>query len=309
MSQFANTGTVLFAPGVDFTRPRFVLICGMARGGTTAVAAGIEAAGISMGSNLSNVKEDLLLKKAIESSDIVKDFQKYLDERTSSSCKAPYPSVGGKSPIAYRRILELTSFDGLGIVLVVRDPLSAALREVSSMFQPLDKSIDFFIRMYREIFEIARKSKSIHDYKPRIVMISYEKVLSAPHKTFQSLFEKLGYDYTDAAEMASKSITMIDLEPSGYLQESNLKPEYTIDVLTCQKVSGWCFFSKLPSVHAAITVKYDNQTLGTILCDKPREDKDISCGFDIDMNDFDINITDKNKIALFLGDSEFQLLP
>ena len=70
--------------GTDKFQIESFFICGMARGGTTSIAAGLEAAGIQMGNgDLSGVKEDIDFRKALEkcNAESNQPLKNYLNER------------------------------------------------------------------------------------------------------------------------------------------------------------------------------------------------------------------------------------
>ena len=132
-NEFANTGIYLYHKGCNKS-VNTICVCGMARGGTTAVAAGLEKAGIPMSLNgkLTNVKEDLEFHAAVKNSNSLKA---YIEKRVST---AKGNIIGCKYPGAYNFLNNFSEISNSAIVVIFRDPLAVAMRNASSMLTPME---------------------------------------------------------------------------------------------------------------------------------------------------------------------------
>ena len=170
MNDFTNAGVFIANPGFNYKRPRAFCVCGVARSGTSSVASGLEAAGIPMGRNLSNVKEDIDFRKSLENND-PEYFTKYLRSRLADPSRPADLPIGFKYPSAYKSINVLSKTNDLCIIVVTRDPVSVAIRNTESMFVPfstaLDEAISAFRELERNIKQVTGESTS-----SRIIFVS-----------------------------------------------------------------------------------------------------------------------------------------
>ena len=307
-NEFINTGVFIAHEGRNYVEPRAICVCGVARSGTTSVASGLEAAGIPMGGNLSNVKEDQNFRRSIQSDNPKKLFDEYLRRRLDDPNRANDLPIGFKFPDAYKSIEHISNTQGLCILATMRDPLAIAIRNTESVFQPFDVSLDQAIKGARNLYEkvqTARKGQC----KARIVFTSYEKILTTPHRTFEAIFTSSGLKPDVAIRLAKEASSAITNEPSEYRTESNLQPRYGIDINKLHGViSGWCYFQSSPNTHVKLQIRQDGVVIGECECNLPRPEFDgRRCGFRIDLNELTSVTAAENRIKIHIGQSTFQL--
>ena len=109
---FVNKGIFNVNSGSGSATNIFI-VCGLPRSGTTGVASAFEKAGISMGSRLSNVKEDQHFRSLLSRKDCESAVRDYFSARRKSEQEAF--ASGVKYPEAFKKIEELSGIDGLAI--------------------------------------------------------------------------------------------------------------------------------------------------------------------------------------------------
>ena len=131
---FKNSGFVEFSRPFGSRKPKGVIICGLPRSGTTAVAKCLQNAGFSLGKDLSNVLEDQEFRSCLTPFSN-NGLAAYINSRSESAGYFPWAA---KYPESYLEIPNLMSFQDMAIVVVTRDPLAMAKRNNISVFQEID---------------------------------------------------------------------------------------------------------------------------------------------------------------------------
>lgn len=307
-NEFINTGVFIAHEGRNYVEPRAICVCGVARSGTTSIASGLDAAGIPMGGNLSNVKEDQDFRRSIQSDNPKKLFDEYLRRRLDDPNRANDLPIGFKFPDAYKSIEHISNTQGLCILATMRDPLAIAIRNTESVFQPFDVSLDQALTGLRNLVQkVQSEAKKVCN--ARIIFVSYEKVLSSPGKTFKSIYESSGMPPNNALHLARKSTRAVTKDSRGYRMESNLQPDFKIDSGTpASLITGWCCFRTNPEKKVVLQIRSDNRVLGTTTCDLPREDLGGErCGFKFDLITPIKKDLDGDDLKIFIGESSFAL--
>jgi hypothetical protein len=297
-------------PGIHFAgiqsplieAPPAVVICGLPRSGTTAIAAGFRNAGFDLGSGLSNVIEDQAFRAAILSQDTNR-VRQYFGSRHKYSRTLP---VCVKYPDAYKSMpLISKSLPGVVFLVATRDPFCVAMRNNISMFADFStffrKSTNEYSRMYESVMEASGASP--------VLIVAYEKLLSSPALTFETVFTSILPGSANIVELAGRAKEAIQLNPDDYLAESNIKPCYSID-FSSVALSGYCYFKASPDRKVIIEVLSDNKLLSEIVCDLPREGLGADhpngmCGFYLSFTD--IGVDDISKIKVRIKGTSHQL--
>ena len=195
-----------------------------------------------MGSRLSNVKEDQHFRSLLSRKDCESAVRDYFSARRKSE-QETFAS-GVKYPEAFKKIEELSGIDGLAILVITRDPFLVAMRNVISVFMPVQKALVLAVDQFSDMIEKVIALRDI-PCKARVVIISYEKVIASPGGIFSVLHESLGLDGSSEsfAKAASQGILIDNL---AYLKESNLQPAYCIDQASEGRIEGWCLFRAAP---------------------------------------------------------------
>ena len=298
-SEFANTGIYLYHKG-DNKSANTICVCGMARGGTTAVAAGLEKAGIpiSLNGKISNVKEDLDFHAAVKSSNSLED---YIEKRIST---AKGKTVGCKYPGAYNFLENFTNISNTAIVVLFRDPLAVAMRNASSMLTPMDTSLETAIRNYNDIINAVRNSKH-PNFLPCIILLSYEKLVTSPQETFQKLYELCGLDKDIVTDLSIKSSAAVCLNSAPYLKESNIIENYLVDSLTSTNIKGKiCTQFSVPEITLELGYGNSSKYLHKCVIDGR------TALFDIDLRKVNLpdGTTEQSKLFLKIENTEHYLV-
>ena len=310
MNSFVNTGVMTFMLK-DFkkTNNLSIAVLGIPRSGTTSIAAGLENAGISFGQNLSNVKEDQYFKKAIQSIDSQIEIKKYFEDRRKAQ---PNQMIGCKFPEAYKKLENLIELENHVNIAIFRDPFSLALRNSKSMFENFDfsfnRAVENYMSYYQKIASVGKKNN--------LILVSYEKILSQSYETFHQIFSVL-LNSDQVKVKAKQAAEKIILNDSKYLNESNLRPKYNIDLAPLKKniLRGWIFYQASPNRIINLEVYYKSKVIKEINNQDLRIDlfeKKIhpngNCGFNFNLNNFDYHEKiDINQLSLKIKNTNFYL--
>ena len=154
---------------LDPQAPIAIVVLGAARGGTSAVAATMDALGVAMGRGaLPPVYEDLELALAIEDARET-DAQALIARRSTAS---PW---GFKRPGYSRHAADYHSRLGnVRYIAIFRDPLATAMRA------QLSSEADLLGTMRRTLAEYRRIKVFLRNAQAPALLVSYEKLLENP---------------------------------------------------------------------------------------------------------------------------------
>ena len=310
---FVNKGIYVVNSGSGSVIQSFV-ICGLPRSGTTGVASALEKVGISMGSCLSNVKEDQHFRSLLSREDCGSAVRDYFSARRALEHEAL--ASGVKYPEAFEKIEELSSIEGLAILVITRDPFLVAMRNVMSVFMPVEKALSLAVEQFRGMIEKVIALRNL-PCNARIVIMSYEKVIASPCDIFALLHELLELDGNSESfgKVASRGVLF---DNSAYLEESNLQPAYCIDKASAGRIKGWCFFRAAPGKPVMLRLqgsigemKIDKR----VVCNLLRKDllnKKIHptglCGFLLEVDEDIVKAYVKGAMKLQIEESGFSLM-
>lgn len=290
-------------PGIHFAGvksqlteiPPAVVICGLPRSGTTAIAAGFRKAGFDLGNGLSNVIEDQAFRNAVLTKDVAQ-VRQYFDRRRKEPSELP---VCVKFPDAYKSIpLIHKSLPGTVFIVATRDPFCVALRNNISMFADFSTFYRKSTYEYSKMFEAV----SIASGLSPILIVAYEKLLSSPVSTFDSVFSSVLPGIANITALAELASEAIELNPKDYLDESNIKPCFEIKYSE-SNISGYCFFKANPERSVILEIYSNSQVLLEIVCDQPCEGLTSAhptglCGFQLPLSTIGLANTSNFKIRI-----------
>ena len=202
-----DSGIQFIAHG-DQQKFRKVLITGLGRSGTSAVASIFHHIGFFLGTEANApIYEDILLRAAL-SEGRIEDILSSL-----SNDSERYPLFAWKDPKlfsdAVSKLIDSLNNDWL-LVLVFRDPVAIALRRVyqenAAFLHYLDRAVHFQNKLAR----FANKSN-----KP-LLLISYEKLLTQPERVIKGILEFIDYK-------AEQNVDVIDVQNKIRIDKDNYK--------------------------------------------------------------------------------------
>ena len=236
-----------------------VIVLGAARGGTTMVAAVLQALGVYMGERLGPVLEDVALSAAVESRDVAR----LTDIVTRRN--AAYPLWGWKRPSAleYGEVWQ-GCFRNPHIIAVFRDPFAIANRNRISMLS------DVFQNMERSVQQLGMLVNLLRRQKGPVLLSSYEKALAFPEIFVRAVEDFLDLD---AAERRAEAIRQINPAPQKYLETSRITHSSGhLDTVNDRICSGWACYSKHPGRPAKVQVFVNDRLVHIVAADRPRPD-------------------------------------
>lgn len=219
---------------------RTIIVLGVARGGTSMIAAVLANLGIPMGVGRESVVfEDVELANAIDS----KDFA--LLESVIESRNAKHAVWGFKRPSASLKMNRLAkSFRNPYFVVVFRDIFAIALRNKIAVKTDPYRDMHNSLRQYAEILDFIQSTRL------PTMLVSYEKALLKREAFVRALAAFVGIHDEVAINASFKAV---EPEPEKYLKNArSAKVIGVLDPLRKQRVGGW---AKPNSGEHAITVE------------------------------------------------------
>ena len=307
---FENEGVSVLRRGCSDNSqdpPTKLIVCGLPRSGTTGMVSCLASAGIPFGSNLSNVKEDQDFRRSLKGS--LQDVIEYFNGRDDET---ELGVIGVKFPEAYLELPLLSSLENCTILITTRDPFLVAKRNSLSVFGDIASLYKKSVSEYQALVNLVLGLDD--NVRAKIILVGYEKLLSSPRKVFESLHLELGLSVS-LSDFCSKAVDGIDLNPAGYLQESNLQPIYCIDSISNNLIRGWCFAKAAPYKVLTLKIKRQNGlVLSEHLTGQFRPDlleKNVhptgKCGFSIELTSEVIDSILSGSTKLFIEDSSYEL--
>ena len=245
-------------------KEKTVIVLGIARSGTTMLAEILSSIGIFMGEKLGVVKEDIELANAIEKKDLEK-AKRLINIRNKN-----YNMWGWKRPEAFEYYhLWKGLFRNPYIIIIFRDPLSVALRNMKSMNLDLMEGLNFYkIKLFKLIDFIEKVNRE----NIPIMLISYEKALLNSREFLEALFDFLDLN-DDKGSLFNKALSAINPSPEKYLDEARItKAKGAVDLITNKHCKGWAFYVHKPEVPAKIKVYINGNMVGETVANLHRKD-------------------------------------
>lgn len=283
-----NTGILSFRTS-EISALERVIICGLPRSGTTAMASVFEELGLSVGKSVSNVKEDVRFRGALQANNYKQTLATYSKNRAADTPDGnPWAAKFPEAYLSLEKISEVYPASSTAIIVLMRDPLSVALRNHLSVYLAAKHSVWKATQEYQDCVKACFNEKLACP----LIMVSYEKLLATPERVIRSTLDLLKLTFSD--ELIAKSVGSISVDNTNYLKESHLHLAYNIDSKGPDGIKGWCYLEATPArtVRLEVITK-EKKVLCSFLCDKPRPDVLESgkhptgqCGFELQPNDF-----------------------
>lgn len=268
-----NEGVLALNKPVTSPAEKTVVVLGVARSGTTAVASVLQALGVFMGERLGSVLEDVALSEAVEARD-GRRLRDLVNQRN-----ADHPVWGWKRPSALEHVdAWKEAFRNPYVIAVFRDPFAIANRNRISMLT------DVFQNMARSVKQLDAMVRFLEGRKGPVLLCSYEKILAFPEA-----FVKAVDDFLDlnAAELWTEAVRRIVPSPREYLETSRIThSQGHLGVVDERMCSGWAFYPRVPGRIANVQVFVNDRLVHVAEARLPRPDvkeKGIhptgTCGF------------------------------
>jgi hypothetical protein len=246
-----------------------IVIIGVNRGGTSAVASSLNSLGISLGeASYAPIHEDMALAKAYRG----KNWNEF--KRIVGAYDEKYGEWAWKLPDAVNGLKNTAKlFDKPKYIFVFRDLFAIASRKAEALDQDQLTSMKKAIRSYQRVLQFVAKKKPDH------LLVSYEKLLVNPAQYAATLLEFLGYE--NQGELIQNVCGAISLSPKDYLQwSSNAKQgrflkqhglRGQLDNASNNNVSGWAMDTK-GNNPVTLRVLIDNKCHKELKANLLRED-------------------------------------
>ena len=255
---------------------RCIAVLGVARGGTSAVAACLSTLGVDMGHGaLEPVYEDLELALAFESGDGSR-AREMIGRRQQAGT-----TWGFKRPgfIRYARDYH-TDLGDVRYVAVFRDPMATALRSRLSSQADLLDSMEKCLREYAEIQAFLESCDA------PALLVSYEKILDNPARFVDILADFTGLNPDSGLKDAAGDC--LRASPVAYLDHTRSnKSRGRIDIVEATRIRGWAQYLTHRR-QAEVRILVNDVEVARAKADKYREDLeamgitgDGCCAFDV----------------------------
>lgn len=259
-----NTGIIAHNPPVSRGRQahfkRTFIVTGIARSGTSLVAALLKEAGIFMGAFLHNVvNEDAQILELLRRRDL-ETLKALLRQRN-----AEHDLWGFKVPNlhAYLKHTEIAMFRNPHLIIIYRDPVAVAVRNaLSEHYDEVDTLVNSANAMH-SLAQFIRRAEC------PVMLVSYEKALSLPNTVVDRMLDFCGL-YLDET---TRGRLLLQVQPNRpeYLAASTSSFEGRIDGTINGELYGWCWQTgRLEPVR--LQVFADDRPIVTVTADAFRDD-------------------------------------
>jgi len=258
IERLENTGhMVLNAPDPP-AEAKTAVILGVARGGTTLVAAILQALGVYMGDRLGPVLEDTALSEAIEGADLAT-----LDDLIAARNRR-FRVWGWKRPAALRTAdTWQPRLRHPHIIAVYRDPFAIANRNRISMLGNPLQGIRRANRELRNLTDFIAASEL------PLLVCSYEKAMLSPNSFIPAVDRFLGLGAEARWPRARSAVGTND----SYLRTTRItESEGYVDVITSEHCAGWACYTRRPHHTARVIVSVNGRPVGATEANSLRND-------------------------------------
>ena len=248
---------------------RSIIVVGVNRGGTSAVAASLNAAGVFVGERWHHpIYEDLALADAFRA----KDWPRF--RQTVAAYEAAHPLLGWKLPNIAK---ELDRVHGIfrrpSYVFVFRDLYAIGLRKQSALGTSLLAGMNSAQQMYRQALQFVERQSPHH------LMVSYEKMLLNREDYASTLLRFLEIEPCEAKLTAI--VQAITPSPLAYRQWADATQTQRqlsaagftggVDRVTPTEVSGWVLRVD-DDTPVSVEVRINGRPTAAVAADQPRPD-------------------------------------
>lgn len=275
LKSLENSGFVVLNDG-PAPRERTLIVLGVARGGTSMVAAALHHLGVFMGPRLSAVYEDMEICGPMEASDRAA-FDLVVRQRNAAHALWGFKRPGA---VEYVRRYE-ACFRSPQYLLIFRDPFAIANRNALSM------SLDIVAGLRRAQDELQRLVAFAAGCRHRTLLISYEKALLAPDAFVAALAQYVGI--SDPVRLAAARGA---IEPGAerYLRQSRAwRAQGRLEAARGRVVRGWAVVDKAEA-PVQVEVSVNGKSFGAVTASQWRQDlsrvgrpETGACGFRLEL--------------------------
>lgn len=211
MEQLINNGFVVLNKLTHKPAEKTIIVLGLARSGTSMVAALLEKMGVFMGSQIdSAVFEDIEMVKLLEQGEKHEIISSFIEKRNQQ-----HKMWGFKRPKAHKYINEFAGlYRNIHFVIPFRDVLAIALRNCISMKADMSVSLRNAYLEYAELLSFVEKSPY------PCFLFSFEKAMVKPIEFMHGLAAYLDIELN--AEMETNGLSSIKVDPKKYLLSSRI---------------------------------------------------------------------------------------
>ncbi len=211
------------------TAERTIIITGIARSGTTMMAAILRQAGLFIGERVYETEEDVSFVHIASGG-----FKDLLPSLIAQRNKR-HPIWGFKLPNLHAQFLwsDLALFRNLRLVVVYRDPVAVSLRH--SLAERFGEQED---TLYDSIRALEAQTRFIDKIGRPALLVSYEKMLTIPEKLLGQIF-----DFCSLHPDADAMTDIIDkIRPNNekYISGATRSFSGSVDHVLKNQLSGWC---------------------------------------------------------------------
>lgn len=237
-----------------------IIVSGIARGGTSMLAQLLAAAGLFMGDERGGI-----VFEDVDIGDALRCRNRAALRSIIVSRNREYPSWGFKYPHIHEFLdpADLSIFRNPKLILVFRDPVAVAQRNILSMRSDLSTELGFAVAALGGLTSLALKSEI------PTLLISYEKFLMRRDESIAKVLEFCGIDSASLSLSALQEA--IAPENPDYLRNTRLHLHGAVECIETGKLHGWAC---LPGSKDALSLDLmiDHRLAGTFLADQFRVD-------------------------------------
>ncbi len=181
-----------------------IIIVGINRGGTSAVASSLNALGVFLGNNgRAPIFEDRDLSTAFRE----RDWKKL--KQIADTYASMHDLYAWKLPDTRHRLQKIEKYiDDARFIFVFRDVFAIAQRKQKSLGEDPFKSLSGSLKSYSDLVKFAKKRHKDH------LFVSYEKILTDPESYATRLLDFIGYEQSPVN--IKKIIDVIGVSPPDY---------------------------------------------------------------------------------------------
>lgn len=261
-----NTGFVITGKCEVSNANRAIIIVGLPRGGTSAVAQAVHTLGVFSGNKIDPVNfEDLEMAVAYRAKD-KKRLNELIKEREEQSVFA------WKLPDIHNDLKKIHRlFSNPRYIFVYRDILALANRASQVHDRKLTDTLAASLNGYQSMVKFIRR------YDPFVLNVSYEKMLIDPAGFVNAVVSFI--DISVDEEVFEGAVSVITPSPEAYIEWSHrhqfskrlekLNIRAWVDMFDASKVSGWVVDR---SSQAEIEVHLDDQLIAKVVSNASRPD-------------------------------------
>ncbi len=297
----ANAGIILFNPPVTLPPTRTFIISGVARGGTSLLAKLFIMADVPLGDTADPVVfEDREIATALERRGERTTLHNIIEQRN-----AEHQIWGFKRPNLFDHLAaeELSCFRQPSLVLIFRDPVAVAQRNVISNRSIAANSLDAAADGLAKLASFARRAAC------PTLLVSYEKALAFPGRLIDALAAFSGWILTDSRR--ARMINAVTVDNPIYWQVTRIEVKGFIDKIAGGLLCGWCYVvgSDEP---VRLQLSLDGRVAAEFNADNYRDDlakAGIGNGrhaFSVDLAG--LEVSEKSVVTVQIKDRDFRLV-